>query len=527
MPPIQPRPESVHAASWQSWDGRNLRWQLAADTLRCKEVELWLDGVLFTRAPAALNGEYAFDVAPAGHARMEFSLRSGGNEVIAPAWRVLHGQAALPGADQWNGDCRGLQPMPDAPLPTVEICAQVPALSIIVPIHNSAHIVQRCIESVLRWSSGNTRLILIDDASDDTAIAPLLERYASRARITVSRNAQNLGYTRTCNLGIAAAGSDDILLLNADTEVGPRWLQRLRLTAYAGDDIGTVTAVSDNAGAFSVPELEQYCPIPSLWTLEQTQRALLQQTVGCLPQLPSGNGFCMYIKRAMLDRVGVLDADAFASGYGEENDLCQRGEQAGFRHVIAADVLVRHVRSASFGEARRRSLGVQGMAVLRQRYPDYEEKVGAALWSFARRVLDYRVRRIYAEARSERAAPPRPRVLIVADRADATEQIAARIPADYEALLLYVNEGGWQLLQQTLSGMIELDTCATGNDCGQQVRQWLVRYAIELVHALNPLPLDLSSAAASVGIGVIGPSDDPDIQRMYRDAMMIGLAFRP
>ena len=202
------------------------------------------------------------------------------------------------------------------------------------------------------------------------------------------------------------------MLLNSDTQVGPRWLDRFRAIAYADDAIGTVTAVSDNAGAFSVPELEQFCPIPSAWTLEQTQRALLQRTACPHPQLPTGNGFCMYIKRAMLDAVGALDADAFPFGYGEENDLCQRAERAGFRHVIAGDVLVAHARSASFGDARRAALGAQGMAVLRQRYPDYEEKIGATLFSFDRRVLDYRVRRIYADSDGFHTQP-QPRALVV------------------------------------------------------------------------------------------------------------------
>ncbi len=513
-------------ASWQSWDGRRLRWRVDAAQLNRAEVELWLDGVMFLRAPGANVGEYAFDIAPAGHAQMEFSLRSVDGEIMLPAWRVVHDEPAEPGTDQWQGDRAPLQPMPDLPLPDMQTFAQIPPLSIVVPVHNSAQIVGRCIESILRWSTGDTRLILIDDFSDDAAISPLLDRYASRARIQVMRNAQNLGYTRTCNLGIAAAGNDDILLLNADTEVGPRWLQRLRLIAYAAADIGTVTAVSDNAGAFSVPELEQYCPIPSCWSLEQTQRALLQQTVGCLPQLPSGNGFCMYIKRALLDRVGVLDADAFPCGYGEENDLCQRGEQAGFRHVIAGDVFVRHVRSASFGETRRLALGVQGMQILRRRYPDYEEKVGATLWSFDRRVLDYRVRRVYAGAKAGHAAlPPRPRVLIVADSIDAAEPVVAPIQTEYEAYVLCADGENWRLFRSTPSGLSLLHACASDRG-DQQLRQWLVRFAIELVYVLNRSPLDIISTAATVGVGAIESSNDADFQRIHEDAMSAELAFR-
>jgi GT2 family glycosyltransferase len=348
----------------------------------------------------------------------------------------------------------------------VEKWHSTPPAAIVVPIYNSPQCVQRCIAALLRHTPPARRKILIDDASTDPAIAQILREFARRPDILIRRNERNLGYTASCNLGIELAGKADVVLLNADTQVGPRWLERLRLTAYSDAGIGTVTAVSDNAGAFSVPELEKFCPIPEHWTLEQTQRALLQQCGSCLPQLPTGNGFCMYVKRVVSDRVGVLDVAAFPSGYGEENDLCQRAEREGFRHVIAGDVLVQHERSASFGEERRTTLGAQGMAVLRQRHPDYEAKVGATLRSFERRVLDWRVRRLYAGTDGHYATqPPRPRVALVdADSvlADATVECLRSDAHDPIAL-----------------------------------RAWLVRHAIEAVRTEDPLA---ARAAASVGV---------------------------
>lgn len=352
----------------------------------------------------------------------------------------------------------------NTPLPPPGLSA--PPAAIVVPVFNSPELVRRCIEAVLRFTRG-ARLILIDDASTDAAIAPLLAGYADRAH--VHTNARNLGYTRSCNLGIELAGAADVILLNSDTEIGPRWLQRLRLTAYAADDIGTVTAVSDNAGAFTVPEIEQYCPIPSCWTLVQAQRALLHGAYGCLPELPTGNGFCMYVKRALFDRVGVLDAEAFPAGYGEENDLCQRAARVGLRHMIAGDVLVRHARSASFGAERRQRLGEQGMAVLRQRYPRYEADVGATLFSPARRELEARVRSIYAAATL--AAAPRPRVLAM----------SATVPEPYAAVTP----------ESAVLGTAEW-------------RVWLATNAIEAVYAPAPhgVTEDLRAAARSVEVEI-------------------------
>jgi GT2 family glycosyltransferase len=478
---------------WLEWDGRRLAWECDAAKSLCGEVELCIDGIVFERIAAAVAGghnEHDFAISPNGCEEMEFSLRAGGAVVGSP-WRVLHGRAAAAGVDAWEGAPRTMRPLPDVALPQ---WTQVPTAAILVPIYNSPLLAHRCIRAVLRWAQRPARLILIDDASEDAGVADLLQDYEHRDRIVVRRNPRNLGYTRSCNLGIELAGDADVVLLNSDTEVGPRWLEVLRQVAYSDVSIGTVTAVSDNAGAFSVPELEQSCPIPARWTLPMAQRALLQQAGGCLPELPTGNGFCMYVKRAMLDRVGVLDATAFPSGYGEENDLCQRAERAGFRHVIAGNVLVHHERSASFGDTRRAALGAQGMQVLRARYPDYEANVGATLYSFARRVLDYRVRRIYAEHdRAHATLPPRPRLLLT-QRAAAH---AAALQACYECFVL-ASAGQRMSLHRYAEPEPEL--LEQGGD--GDLRIWLVRYAIELIdcHAADVATPALRRAASSVGV---------------------------
>ena len=473
----------MNEVTWLGWDGRVLRWRVAA--AQSAQVELCIDGVLFERI-AAGGAEQArdFPFSPTGNAEIEVGIRYADGVLGAP-WRVAHGRAAVGAADQWSGARRPLHWLPAVALPPAS--QRNADIAVVVPIFNSPELVRRCVAAVLRWSPG-IRLILIDDASTDAAVGKLLSTYADVPNIAVLHNAQNLGYTRSCNRGIECAQGADVVLLNSDTEVGPRWLQRLAQTAYADAAIGTVTAVSDNAGAFSVPELERYCPVPERWSLVQAQRALLQHAGGCLPELPTGNGFCMYVKRELFARVGVLDADAFPAGYGEENDLCQRAERAGFRHVIAGDVLVRHARSASFGVERRAALGAQGMAVLRRRYPDYEAKVGATLFSFERRVLDYRVRRIYADIDSIYAMrPPRPRVLMVGP------VVAVNLHPQFDCIALVDNA--------LVRDGIQIDV-ASGD-----LRIVLVRHGIEAV--VGAEHAQLNAAAASLQVPVLASAAAP------------------
>ncbi len=497
---------------WQSWNGRRLVWRCDIAQACAPEVELCIDDIVFERVvlnPSSALCEREFAFPPSGNDEIEFSLRAAGGMAIG-RWRVLHGRAAAAGVDQWQGPPGVMRALP--PPPSGE---QAFATAIVVPIYNSPQWVQCCIAAVLRWTSGAARLILIDDASTDPAIATLLANYADCPNIDVRRNAHNLGYTRSTNLGIELAGRADVVLLNSDTQVGPRWLDTLRQIAYSDAGIGTVTAVSDNAGAFSVPELEQSCPIPERWTLPMAQRALLQNAGGCLPELPTGNGFCMFVKRTLLDRVGALDAEAFPSGYGEENDLCQRAERVGFRHLVAGNVFVHHERSASFGEARRSALGAQGMQVLRTRYPDYEAKVGATLFSYARRVLDYRVRRIYADRDGVFAAlPPRPRVLLVVGQAPSAGLLALlrELDAAYECFVRGA-DGVSLRLWRYQDDQLHLEQQHDGT-VGQVIDDALLKFAIELIHILDNTDAHaaLRTSAARLSIPVVDSGADGQLQ---------------
>lgn len=388
------------------WDGSTLR--LAFERGDIDAVTLDLDGAYFANAPIGANGhaEFALAFPPSGRVTIEAMprRRRDGDALAAAPLRLRFAQAGF-----------ARTPAEHALVPLLEAAQLVPfgvdaaaaEVAIVVPVHDAPELVERCLDSVLTQTTGRARLIVVDDASPDPRIAPLLGHYAGIARVEVLRNESNRGFTATANRGIDAAGAADVVLLNADTEVGPNWLAGLRRAAYCADDVGSATAVSDNAGAFSVPELERANELPSGWSFEQAARVLWHEAGLAYPALPTGNGFCLYIRRTVIDKVGKLDESAFPQGYGEENDFCQRAAQAGLRHLVVGGVLVRHARSASFGEERRRRLGEAGMAVLRQRWPDYEADVGRMLFSFERRVLDWRVRRAYAGRK------PLPRLLWV------------------------------------------------------------------------------------------------------------------
>ena len=221
---------------------------------------------------------------------------------------------------------------------------------VLVPVHNAAAEVEACLETLLRHTGPRCRIVVIDDASTDPGVRTMLNRHNGLGKIEVVRNEQNLGFTRTINRGIKLAGRADVVFLNSDTRVTPGWLRNLRLAAYSGERVGTATAFSNNAGAFSVPDAGRNNPLPSSASLDDYARAISQASLRTYPSAPTGNGFCMYVRRDCLDATGLLDEEAFPRGYGEENDFCMRAGKLGWSHVID-DANSR--RPYSFGELWR------------------------------------------------------------------------------------------------------------------------------------------------------------------------------
>lgn len=254
--------------------------------------------------------------------------------------------------------------------------------TIIVPVYNAPEAVRDCIRSVLAHTDlSREHLLVIDDGSTDSDVSVVLAEFKGKPGITILKNTSNIGYTKTINRGIREAGGDDIVLLNSDTVVSPRWLEGLRCAAYSATKIGTVTAMSDNAGAFSFPRFNEYCPRPAHMPQDDYALLITQATQYCPPpEVPTGSGFCLYIRRAMLKECGMFDEKGFPRGYGEENDFCMRGLQAGWKNLISPWSFVFHIRTASF-KGEKAALVQAGIDVVTKRYPDYAKLVKDAFSS--------------------------------------------------------------------------------------------------------------------------------------------------
>jgi GT2 family glycosyltransferase len=323
---------------------------------------------------------------PAAGQRWPFRVNFSGRGLRGARIRV---QARLPD-DHW-------QPLPDTPFllpraipPTraarlprwgAEISPQkrarpaampaAPAIDIIIPVYRGLSETLACIESVLSTAE-RARVIVVDDATPEPALAGALDDLAAARRIILIRNDINLGFVRSVNRALAGRSGRDVALLNSDTLVFGDWLERLGAAAYAGSRVGTVTPFSNDGSVASYPRRFG-------GAIDAEEAAALHEIAarahsGLSAEIPVGVGFCLYIRHDCLEEVGELDASAFGAGYGEESDFCLRARTYGWSHRIAADVYVYHAGGGSFGP-RRVALLDRSQRILNLRYPGYDRYI--------------------------------------------------------------------------------------------------------------------------------------------------------
>lgn len=254
-----------------------------------------------------------------------------------------------------------------------------PGVVVIVPVYRGLTDTRRCIESALRAPNElNWRLLVINDASPEPELTQWLRDLAQQphfqARGELLENESNLGFVATVNRGMTHAGDRDVILLNSDTEVAHDWIDRLSAAAYSQDRVASVTPFSNNATIFSYPRFCEPNEVPQGHDTASLDRLFSAHLKGQTLEVPTGVGFCMYIRRASLNALGLFDVERFGKGYGEENDFCRRAIKAGWKHLHALDTFVLHAGGVSFGDSKS-AREQAAMETLRRLYPDYESAV--------------------------------------------------------------------------------------------------------------------------------------------------------
>jgi len=236
-------------------------------------------------------------------------------------------------------------------------------VDVVVPIYNAYEDFEKCLYSLFKYQD-IYRIVLIDDCSTDKRVKELLHTLKKHEceRFRVIENEENVGFVRTVNKGMKMSKSD-IILLNTDTIVTKGWAEKMRACAHSSSSIATVNPFSNNCVVCTIPG-----GIPEGFTIDSFAECVEIASFKQYPELVTAYGFCMYIKRDAIDKLGYFDEESFGKGYGEEADFCLRAIQKGYRNVLCDNTLVFHKGQASFLDAAG-ALNLNAKKVLSERYP--------------------------------------------------------------------------------------------------------------------------------------------------------------
>jgi GT2 family glycosyltransferase len=162
---------------------------------------------------------------------------------------------------------------------------------------------------------------------------------------------ENRGFSAAANAGIRASRSEYVALLNNDTEVDRRWLQKLIEAAEgAQSEVGLFASkmldfdnrrILDGAG-----DALRRSGLPYRLGHQELDRGQYDAPASVF-------GVCAaaaLYRREVFDEVGLFDEDFFA--YCEDGDLSFRAQLAGYRCLYVPEATVYHVGGASTGGKR-------------------------------------------------------------------------------------------------------------------------------------------------------------------------------
>lgn len=214
--------------------------------------------------------------------------------------------------------------------------------SIVILTYNNLNYTKECIDSIRQYTPhGTYEVIVVDNNSNDGTV----EWLQRQEDLVLILNDSNHGFPGGCNQGIAASLGSEILLLNNDTVVTENWLVNLRTALYSSEKIGAVSCVTNSCSygqAIEVSysntvEMQRYAA-----NYNQSDPMLWEERLKLV-------GFCMLIKKSVVDEVGLLD-EIFNPGNYEDDDYSLRIRKAGYKLLLCRDTFIHHYGSVSFGK---------------------------------------------------------------------------------------------------------------------------------------------------------------------------------
>ena len=226
-------------------------------------------------------------------------------------------------------------------------------LSIVIVSYNTKKVTEDCIESINR-SLTNTKIkyeiVLVDNDSRDGS-AQALQKIAQNKvnQLSYSQTGSNLGFGRGNNFGVKKAVGKYILLLNTDTIVLNRAIEKLYNFYVENEkEVHFLGAKLLNLDLTPQPSACRFFTLPVVFAtllLKGDYWGLTRSSPNKFCQVDWISGACIMTTKKHYQRLGGFDKNIFM--YMEEVDLLYRAKKLGLNTFFYPASQIIHLGSAS------------------------------------------------------------------------------------------------------------------------------------------------------------------------------------
>lgn len=217
------------------------------------------------------------------------------------------------------------------------------SVSIVIPNYNGRHLLEEYLPYTLdaiETAATVYEIIIVDDRSPDDSVAWLKANYPA---LRLIENAENKGFSYTCNRGIAAAQYELILLLNSDVKLAPDYFAHQWKYFSAPDTFGVMGRIMDMDG----DHIQDAARVPKFNGLK-LKTGYFYYTDNANDRLYTMylSGANALVDAAKLKEVGGFD-ELFSPFYSEDMELSIKAWRLGWKCYYEHQAICRHRLSAT------------------------------------------------------------------------------------------------------------------------------------------------------------------------------------
>ena len=198
-------------------------------------------------------------------------------------------------------------------------------LTIIIVSFKSGKILDRCLNSI-----DSKYPVIVMENSQDKSLKVNLEKNYSNVKCFLTE--ENLGYGKANNLGIEIAKTNNVLILNPDTELKKNTIDELEKFSNNNSNYAMIAPMicekKNNEKNYSSSKNNPY-------------------------EVKEVKGFALMINKSVISEIGLFDENFFL--YFEEIDLCRRVIKDKKKIYVVPSALVDH----HGGQSHDKSLNIQ------------------------------------------------------------------------------------------------------------------------------------------------------------------------